>query len=93
MATNLNRDCSRPGEHTPEMYDANLWPALQALLASLADIEFAHDRDVEAVRSSTTDEVLKRTILQKLQKQHEERRTPYVRQIAALQQRSSPMAA
>ena len=93
MATYLDRECSWPGEHAPQMYDASLLPALQSLLASLADIEFAHECDVEAVRSSTIDEVLRRTILQKLRQQHEERRTPYVRQIAALQRRSSPMAA
>jgi hypothetical protein len=88
MATNIDQESFTPGEHRSGMYEANLLPTLQSILASLADIEFAHEHDVEAVRNSSTDDVLKRTILQKLEQQHRDRCAPYVEQIAALQQRT-----
>ena len=86
MTTNIDQESFTPGEQKSRIYEANLLPTLQSILASLADIEFAHEHDVEAVRNSSTDEVLKRTILRKLEQQHRDRCAPYVEQIAALQQ-------
>jgi hypothetical protein len=88
MTTTIHREFSPPREHTPPVYEPDLLRTLQCLLAALADIDFAHECDLEAVRKSTTDEVLKRKILQKLDQQHQERRAPYVDRIAALQQRA-----
>jgi hypothetical protein len=59
---------------------------LQSLLTALAAIDFAFESDLEVVQNSATDDVLKRKIVARLQKQHRERRASYVRQIAALQQ-------
>ena len=61
-------------------------PLLQSLLATLADIDFAFESDLEVVENSATDEALKRKISERLREQHRERRAPYVRQIDALQQ-------
>jgi hypothetical protein len=66
---------------------------LQSLLATLADIDFAYESDLEVVQNSTTDEVLKRTVIKKLQECHRERRAPYVQQLATLQERMVAMAA
>jgi hypothetical protein len=88
MATTVDQEHFTPGEHRRRMYEASLLPTLQALLAALADIEFAHEYDTEAVRNSSTDELLKRTILQKLEAQHRKRCAPYLQQIRALQQRT-----
>jgi hypothetical protein len=93
MATTVDQEHFTPGERRPVMYGATILPTLQLLLAALADIEFAHEYDAEAVRNSSTDEVLKRTILQKLEEQHRERCAPYVQQIHALRQRiKAPIA-
>jgi hypothetical protein len=39
------------------------------------------------VKNSATDELLKRAIVAKLERQHRERRAPYVRQLVALHER------
>jgi hypothetical protein len=66
---------------------------LQALLSTLADIDFAFENDLEVVENSTTDEVLKRKVLGKLHEQHRERREPYLRQLATLENRIKKLAA
>ena len=63
------------------------------LIATLADVEFAHECELDAVRHSTTDEVLKETIVRKLQRQHRERRAPYIRQIDALHEQTDAVPA
>ena len=68
------------------MYAPAVGPLLQSLLATLADIDFAFESDLEVVETSATDETLKRKIIERLREQHRERRAPYVRQIDALQQ-------
>jgi hypothetical protein len=68
------------------MYAPVIAPLLQSLLATLADIDFAFESDLEVVEASATDETLKRKIIERLREQHRERRAPYVRQIDALQQ-------
>jgi hypothetical protein len=75
------------------VYAPEITPLLQALLATLADIDFAYGSDLEIVQNSATDEVLKRKVIEKLQQQHRERRAPYMRQITALQHRIQLMAA
>jgi DNA-binding transcriptional MerR regulator len=83
MPFNVGRLPSRGGAR---LYSSDREPLLQWLLTTLADIDFAFESDLEVVKNSATDDVLKRKILERLQKQHRERRAPYVRQIAALQQ-------
>jgi hypothetical protein len=68
-------------------------PDIQALRARLAEIDFAFESDVEVVKASATDESLKRTVIATLQLRQHERRAAYVRQLAALQERSKLMAA
>jgi hypothetical protein len=75
------------------IYSPELQPLLQSLLSTLADIDFAYESDLDVVRCSTTDEVLKGTVLGKLQQQHRERREPYLRQLVALENRIKKVAA
>jgi hypothetical protein len=75
------------------MYPAELQPLLQSLLATLADIDFAHQSDIEAVRASSAEEWLKQATIRNLQQRHRERREPYVRQLEALQARIRDFAA
>ncbi len=76
-----------PATGEARMYTPGVGPLLQSLLATLADIDFAFESDLEVVETSATDEALKRKIIERLREQHRERRAPYVRQIDALQKR------
>jgi len=82
-----------PSTGEARIYAPGLAPLLQSLLATLADIDFAFERDLEVVENSATDEVLKRRIVERLREQHRERRAPYVRQIDALQTRLQSLVA
>lgn len=70
---------------TPAVYPGELQPLLQSLLATLADIDFAFERDLEAARAASTEENLKRRIIERLVARHRERREPYVQQLTTLQ--------
>jgi hypothetical protein len=78
---------------TPRIYNANLLPALQATLMILADLDFAFESDVETVRNSTTNEALKREVIERMREEHRARRAPYVRKLAALEERIRLLAA
>ncbi len=73
------------GSH--HVYSPDILPQMQSLLAALADIDCAYDNDVETVRNSSTPEIIKRSVIATLQRRHQERRAPYVRQLEALQRR------
>jgi hypothetical protein len=79
--------------HTARLYPSELLPSLQSLLAALADIDFEHESDIETIRNSSVDEWLRQVVIRKLQERHQERRAPYVRQLAALQKRIQAAAA
>jgi hypothetical protein len=90
MPTRIER---LPSRAEARLYSPEITPLLQSLLATLADIDFAYESDLEVVQNSATDEVLKRNVIERLQQRHRERREPYIRQITALQRRFLPMAA
>jgi hypothetical protein len=75
------------------MYPSELLPSLQALLAALADIDFAHESDIETVRNSSADEWLKQTVIGRLQARHQERRASYVQQLERLEKQILTRAA
>lgn len=77
----------------PRMYSPEVGPLLQALLATLADIDFAHQSDIETVRNSSAEDWLKQATIRRLQQRHRERREPYARRLETLQQRIRAMAA
>jgi hypothetical protein len=77
----------------PRVYSPDIQSLLQFLLSTLADIDFAYESDLDVVQNSTTDEVLKRKVLGKLQQQHRERREPYLRQLSVLEERIRKVAA
>jgi hypothetical protein len=61
-------------------------------LATLADIDLAHEGDVETVRNSGAEEWLKQTVIRRLEENHRRRREPYVRQPEVLEARIRMMA-
>jgi hypothetical protein len=52
-------------------------PAMQAMLATLADIDFAHEHELEKVNSSVIDDSFKMKLVTKLDQLHRDRREPY----------------
>ncbi|WP_046866270.1 hypothetical protein [Microvirga massiliensis] len=84
---------SVPSTGEARLYSPEITPLLQSLLATLADIDFAYESDVDVVRNSAADEVLKRKVIARLEQQNRERREPYVRQLTALQHRLESMVA
>ncbi|WP_201865212.1 hypothetical protein [Microvirga soli] len=93
MTGNRERSSGRPDPWQPRMYSPELQPLLQSLLATLADIDFAHHSDIETVRNSPAEDWLKQATIRRLQQHHRERREPYVRRLEAVQERIRSMAA
>ena len=69
------------------MYSADLQPLLQALLGTLADIDFEYERERDHIGARTLDMNLKIRLLEKLKQHHRQRREPYLQQLAILQER------
>ena len=65
---------------------------LQSTLAALADLDCAFDLDIEVVRDSRIPKSLKEAAVEGLQKQHQQRRASYVRQLTALQERITTLS-
>jgi hypothetical protein len=59
----------------------------------LADIDFVHASEVALIRNSDVDEWLKQSVIRRLDERHRERRTPYVRQLEAVEERIQALAA
>jgi hypothetical protein len=81
------------GPRVAQVYSPDLLPLLQTLLATLADIDFAFERDLANIERSTAEESLRRQVTERLRQKHRERRTPYVQQIAVLQEQIRAVAA
>ena len=79
--------------NTPRVYPPDLQPLLQSILAALADIDFVHASEVALIRDSDADEWLKQSVIRRLEERHRERRTPYVRQLTAVEERIRALAA
>ncbi len=93
MAATPERSSTRSDPRLPRMYSPELQPLLQSLLATVADIDFAYESDINTIRNSSAEEWVKQTLIHKLHLRHRKRRQPYVRQLAVLQERITAMAA
>lgn len=72
----------------PHIYQPQMQPAMQELLRTLADIDFAHDLALEELEASATEANLKALLTDRLKMRHRERRAPYVQMLAELHNRS-----
>jgi hypothetical protein len=68
-------------------YRASTLPLMQTMLATLAGLEFAHERELERVAASSADTVLKARRRGQLEARYRERREPYIQQLGALEAR------
>jgi hypothetical protein len=85
----MTNDNLRPNtsERDAPVLPADLEPAMQSVLATLADIDFAHRQEVEKVSSTGLDDVFKSRLVAKLDQLHRDRRDPYAKEVVTLQKR------
>ncbi len=93
MPATPERQSSNIGSGAAPTYPPDFLPLLQLLLATLADIDYEHESDIETVRNSAADEWLKQATIRKLQERRQQRRAPYVRKLEGLQKQIKAIAA
>ena len=93
MPANTAHHSVHTGNGATRLDPSELRLFLQSLRATLADIDFEHESDLETVRRSSVDEWLKQTTIRKLQERHRERRMPCIAQLERLQDRMQARAA
>jgi hypothetical protein len=93
MSTTLGPSSRSAIGNTPRVYPPDLQPLLQSILAALAGIDVVHESEVALIRDSDADEWLKQSVIRRLDERHRERRAPYVRQLAAVEERIRALAA
>ena len=69
------------------VYEPNILPRLQSLLATLADIDIAHDHNLSVIKNRVMDDVRRDQEIADLWQNHCQRRAPYLREIEALRER------
>ena len=70
-----------------KLYCPDIQPLMQSLLAILADLDFAHECELERIETGSGDAAMKERLRSRLEAQHRERRAPYVHQLGRLQAR------
>lgn len=70
------------------VYEPDILPRLQSLLATLADLDIAHASSLLAIESGDLDEFRKDRLISDLWQTHCTRRAPYVREIESLSKRA-----
>ncbi|MBL0403784.1 hypothetical protein JKG68_07400 [Microvirga aerilata] len=93
MPANTERQSSLVKMSAARSYPSELLPLLQLVLATLADIDFEHQSDIETVRNSSADEWLKKATIRTLEERHQQRRVSYIRQLERLQRQAHALAA
>jgi len=91
--TKFHKDESNSGAYHPKIYSPAFQPLLQSLLATLADLDFDYEKEREKLSTISPDTNIKIRALEKLKTRHHERREPYIRQLAILQQRMMELRA
>jgi len=85
--TEFHKNGSNNGAQPSRIYSPTLQPLMQSLLATLADLDFDYEKEREKLDATSPDSSIKIHAIEKLKTRHRERREPYVRQLAILQQR------
>ena len=86
MASAVGRARFESVSYRTGFYAPDLLPRLQAVLADLADLDFAYEKSLDTVRQSSEDEGRKSAMIASLRHEHRERRAPYVRELTALKE-------
>jgi hypothetical protein len=72
----------------PPVMPAEFQPLMQSLLATLADIDLAHEHELEKVNSTSVDNTFKAKLITKLDQVHREKRHPYANELLNLEARA-----
>jgi hypothetical protein len=80
------RNVAADASSSSRVYPADILPLMQSLLATLADIDFAHECELERFSNSGLEPEAKRLIGEALQANFQQRREPYLRRLKQLQQ-------
>jgi hypothetical protein len=83
-----NLDPRIHSEHQPPVIPDEFQPLMQSLMATLADIDFAHEHELEKVNSTSVDGALKARLITKLDQHHREKRHPYANELVRLEERT-----
>lgn len=70
-----------------QVYASDLLPRLQSLLAALADIDAAHDKNLETIKNIPADDDRRNEMISTLRRAHSDLRAPYVQELLALRER------
>jgi hypothetical protein len=85
----VSRTAHPEGELLPSSRDgADPKASLLALIDTLIDIDVAYERECKAVSHSPLDALAKLQSLNRLREQHQQRRQPFVQQLAVLQEQA-----
>jgi hypothetical protein len=76
---------------TRPVYSPNLHATMAALLSTLANIDFEHEREMDALAGSAVKGVVREHIAERLRSRHRERREPYVERLLDLQAQAMAM--
>ncbi|MCG7393418.1 hypothetical protein MHY87_10925 [Microvirga sp. ACRRW] len=69
------------------IYEPDILPRLQSLLATLADLDVVHASNVSTIEGRQTDIASKQRVIADLRQSHRERCLPYILEIEALRAR------
>jgi hypothetical protein len=75
------------GQPQPRTYPTDIQPLLQSLFATLADIDYAFQVQREKLDASDSPAAVKAIAERRLREAHQERRAPYIEQLACLHRR------
>ncbi|ANY76966.1 hypothetical protein BB934_00985 [Microvirga ossetica] len=68
-------------------YSSDILPLLQNILAELADLDFAHEKNLNRIRQSAADDAEKSAMIVRLRRQHRDMREPFVHELTTLRER------
>jgi hypothetical protein len=68
-------------------YSSDILPLLQNILAELADLDFAHEKNLDRIRQSAADDSEKSAMIVRLRRQHRDMREPFVHELTTLRER------
>ena len=80
----MHDDADVPMHDQPPLIPAEFQPRMQLVLATLADIDFAHECELDNVNSAAIDASFKAKMIAKLDQVHQQRRHPYAQELIRL---------
>ncbi|PVE23366.1 hypothetical protein DC522_15995 [Microvirga sp. KLBC 81] len=87
MSTHVDYQPVQSASGPRRIYSPDLLPHMQSLLAEIADLDCALEKDLQATKNSSYSEAHKSELIQELKRRHRERHTPIAMELAALEKK------